>query len=72
MSNELTTALVSVLLALVGLASLSVILSPNARTSQVLTSGGNAFSGAIRAAVSPISGGLGGGFSGAQLPTLGG
>lgn len=74
MSNELVTALVSVLLGLVGLAALSVVLSPNARTSQVISAGSTGFSTLIRAAVSPVSGGglSGGGFGfGGGVPSLG-
>jgi hypothetical protein len=47
-------------LAIVGLAIVAVLVSRNAQTGSVITSAGNAFSGAIGAAVAPVSGGFGG------------
>lgn len=46
---------IGVLLAVVGLASLAVVLSKRSATASVLTSGLNGFSNTIRAAVSPIT-----------------
>lgn len=56
MSDNLITGLISVLIALVGLASLSVILSPKARTSQVLQAGSQGFAADLNAATSPVTG----------------
>jgi hypothetical protein len=44
-----------VAIAIVGLASLAVVLSKRSNTAAVLTSALNGFSGSIRAAVSPIT-----------------
>lgn len=64
--SDATTALVSVLVALIGLAALATILSPQARTTQVINAGSTGFAGLLRAATAPVSGGgLG------TLPSLG-
>lgn len=55
--SDLTTALVTVVLAIIGLASLAVIVSPQARTGDVIKAGGGALSQNILAAVSPVTGG---------------
>ena len=50
--------LISALLtAIVGVAIVAVIVSKNSQTSSVLTSAGNAFSGILKVAVSPVTGG---------------
>jgi len=49
--------LVTIGVAIVGVATLAVLVSRNANTSGVITAGGNAFATAIRAAVSPVAGG---------------
>lgn len=65
MSENLVTALVSIVVAIVGLATLSVILSPKASTSAVIGAGSQGLATDITAAVSPVAGGgLG------ALPTL--
>jgi PRD1 phage membrane DNA delivery len=53
-------ALVTVLTAIVGLAIVAVIVSKNAQTGSVLAAAGNALSGAIGAAVKPVSDGTAG------------
>lgn len=57
--NQGVQAAVSIAVAIVGLATLAVILSRNAATTDVITSIGNAFGGAIKDAVSPITAGNG-------------
>ena len=57
MSDNIGRDLVAVLTAIIGLATLAVIVSKQANTSGVLTSGGTAFSSIIKAAVSPVSSG---------------
>ena len=65
MSENLVTALVSIAVAIVGLATLAVILSPKASTSAVIGAGSQGLATDITAAVSPVAGGgLG------ALPTL--
>lgn len=68
MSENLVTALVSVLVALIGLAALSVVLSKNATTSQVINAGSTGFSSLLRAATSPVAGGGLGGMSPLSIP----
>jgi hypothetical protein len=49
--------LVTVLVAIIGLATLAVIVSRQANTSGVIKAGGNAFTDALKAAISPVTGG---------------
>jgi PRD1 phage membrane DNA delivery len=46
----------AIVAAIIGLAIVAVIVSKNAQTSTVITSGGSALSSVIQAAVSPVSG----------------
>lgn len=69
MEDRLVTSVVTVLTAIVGVAIIAVLVSQRANTAGVLTAGGNAFSNALTAAVSPVTGGggnspLGVGFGG--------
>lgn len=50
-------ALSVIALAIVGVASLAVLVSRNSNTSSVITASGNAFSNALQVAVSPVTGG---------------
>ena len=61
MTDQLFNSLVTIATAIVGVAVLAVLVSKQANTSAVITSGGNAFATAIGAAVSPITG---------QMPSL--
>lgn len=56
MGEQITT----VLLALIGLATLAVLFSRNATTVSVIGAGGQAFSGSLGVALSPITGFTGG------------
>jgi len=49
---------------IIGLATIAVLVSRNAQTSQVVTAGGNAFANLINAAVAPVTGGGFGGGTG--------
>ena len=64
MSENLITALVSIVVAIIGLAALAVVLSPNAATSKVIGAGAGGLAQDIGVAISPVSGGgaFGGGF----------
>ena len=65
MSESLITSVVTVLMAIVGVAIIAVLVSKNANTTGVIQAGGSAFSGALGTALSPVTGGGGfGGFSG--------
>jgi hypothetical protein len=75
MSDELFRSIFTVATAIVGVAIIAVLVSRNAKTSEVISSAGNSFARAISAATAPVTGsggGLGfGGFSGgAGYPAL--
>ena len=57
MSDNLITALVSIVVAIIGLASLSVILSPKAQTGGVIKAASGGLAQDIAAATSPLGGG---------------
>lgn len=67
MSDALLNSVVTVLLAIVGVAILAVILSKNSNTVNVLGAGSTAFSGALGTALSPIVG-QSFGFNSASIP----
>lgn len=56
MDNALA-GIVTVAVAIVGVATLAVLVSPKAQTPAVISSAGNAFTSALGAAVSPVTGG---------------
>lgn len=57
MNDEFATSIVTVLMAIIGVAIVAVLISPKAQTANVLTSGGQAFSNILNAAISPVTGG---------------
>lgn len=72
MSEALTNALVSIALAITGVATIAVLVSRNANTAGVITAGGSAFSNALGIAVSPVTGGTGfGNLSGPNMNGIG-
>lgn len=72
MSDQLITAMVSIVLAIIGLAALATVLSSKATTSQVINAGSQGLATDIGAAVSPVTGAsIGGGLSLPSLPSLG-
>lgn len=61
--SQLTAGLITILAAIVGIATLSVILSKNAQTVGVLQAGSQGFVSILNAAEGPVSGNaLSGGF----------
>lgn len=58
MGSEFFTAIVAIATAIVGVAIISVIVSPQAQTATVVTSAGQAFGYDLGVAVSPLSGNL--------------
>jgi len=60
--NSVTESVVTVLVAIIGLASLAVLVSRNATTVQLVNATGKNFTGALGMAISPVTGG-GSGFS---------
>jgi len=59
--SDAVGSIVTVLLAIIGVAIISVLVSPQARTSSVIQAGGSAFSGILTSALGPVSGGFAGG-----------
>lgn len=55
--NNAVGQIVTVLTAIVGVAILAVLVSKNSQTPTVIKEFGNAFSGALNAATSPVTGG---------------
>jgi hypothetical protein len=68
--NQLWSGVVAVLMAIIGVAILSVIVSKNAQTTQVLQAGQQAFSGALGTALSPVTGSTGSTLSTFSMPTI--
>lgn len=62
--NNYVAAGVGIATAIVGLATLAVLVSRNAQTGSVIQAFGTAFGGAIREAVSPLTAGNSGGITG--------
>lgn len=58
MSDNFATGIVSVMLAVVGVATIAVIFSTKGQTANVITAGGNALAENITAAVSPVTGSM--------------
>jgi hypothetical protein len=54
--NQVWGGVVTVLMAIIGVAILAVIVSKNSNTTGVLSAGSSAFSGALGTALSPITG----------------
>lgn len=75
MSDQIVTSIVTVLVALIGVAIVAVLVSGNAQTANVLNAGGSAFSGILGTALGPVTGGSGLNFGGGGvnqgLPILG-
>jgi hypothetical protein len=65
MSDQLIGGVVTVATAILGVAIIAVLVGSNAKTSQVISSAGNAFSNAINAAEAPVTGG-----GGLSLPSI--
>ena len=63
MGDQLLTSVVTVALAITGVAILAVIVSKNANTVAVLGAASSAYSGALGTALSPITGGGAGTFN---------
>lgn len=68
--NDAWQGIISVALAIVGIAIIAVIVSKQANTSQVIQAATQGFAADIGAAVSPVTGGSGGYGGGLQSPTF--
>jgi len=71
MSDHLMTGIVSVLLAIIGVAAVALLVSRNAQTGGVLNAGAGAFSCSLATALSPVTGG-GSTFVNSLLPNYSG
>lgn len=60
MGEQMISSVVTVAVAIVGLAIIATLVSKNAQTSQVIGTTGQAFSNALTAAEGPVLGGFGG------------
>ena len=69
MSDQLIGGVVTVATAIIGVAIIAVLVGSNAKTSSVIQSAGQAFSGALGAAEAPVTGGAGVNL-GSMLPNL--
>lgn len=73
MSDQLITSVVTVLMAIIGVAIIAVLVSKNAQTGAVIGAGASGFSQALSTALSPVTGtGTFSGGGGVQIPTIGG
>lgn len=55
--DRLTESVVTIAVAIIGLATLAVIVSKNANTSAVIGAAGKAFNSSLGTAISPVTGG---------------
>ena len=58
MSEQLLTAVVTVITAIIGVAILAVLVSPKAKTGDVIAAGASGFAMDLKAALSPLDTGL--------------
>lgn len=69
--SQIGPAFVAVVTGVIGLAIVAVIVSQNAQTSSVISSGGGALAGIISAAVAPVSGSSSNAFGSVATGALG-
>jgi len=62
--NNLTESVVTIAVAIIGLATLAVLVGRNSKTTDVIGAAGNAFNSALGTAISPVMGG-----GGLSIPT---
>ena len=55
--DRVTESIVTIALAIVGLATIAVLVSRKAKTTEVINAGSQGFIGSLLAAVSPVTGG---------------
>lgn len=70
MSDKTITALVTIVLAIVGVAVIAVLVSKGAQTGNVFTSAGQAISNMLCVALSPVTGNSCGGGSSSLTPDV--
>lgn len=69
--DRLTESVVTIAVAIIGLATLAVIVSKNANTVNVIKAAGGAFNSSLGTAISPVTGGGGGYNFGSAFSSLG-
>lgn len=69
--NEFWSSVVTIGVAIIGVAFLAVLVAPNAQTSNVLGAAGKALGGALTAAEGPVLGGGGNGLPNLSFPGSG-
>lgn len=57
--DALGSSIVAVIMAIIGVAIIALLVSPQAQTGSVISSAGNAFAGVLSTAESPVTGGSG-------------
>lgn len=57
--NDFISPIVTIMVAIIGVAILSVLVSRNSNTAGVISAGAKGFSGMLGTAMSPVSGGFG-------------
>ena len=67
MGNDLVSSAVTVMVGIVGLATIAVLVSKNANTSGVISAAASGFASDLSAAVSPVTGGSGSFTGGSSL-----
>lgn len=70
--DRLTESVVTIAVAIIGLATLAVIVSKNANTSGVIKAAGGVFQGSLATAISPVTGGGGSNFPSMNFGNFGG
>lgn len=73
--DQIWQGVVTIAVAIIGVATLAVLVSKNAQTSQVISSAGSAFANALSAATGPVTGAttapnVGGGLSSLSIGSL--
>lgn len=69
--DRLTESVVTIAVAIIGLATLAVIVSRNANTVNVIKAASGGFNTSLATAISPVTGAGGGGFN-SYMPSFGG
>lgn len=68
--DQIWQGVVTIAVAIIGVATLAVLVSKNADTSQVIQSSGNAFATALGAATAPVTGGSMGSLGTLSMPSV--
>lgn len=64
MGESMVTAVVTIAMGIIGVAIIATLVSKNANTAGVISAGGSAFTSGLATALTPVTGGGFGGFTG--------